>query len=69
MTFVKVSTKKGLIFLNIDLIECIDEDDEGDAVVRMTSGTRYSFECSAEQMTLNLCALAGAEINDHEVEI
>lgn len=69
MTFVKISTKKGLIFLNVDLIECIDEDEDGDAVVRMTSGTKYSFKCSAEQMTDNICALACAPESHDEVEI
>lgn len=69
MTFVKIATEKGPKFLNIDLIECIEEDEKGDAIVKMTSGTKYSFECSAEQMTLNLCALAGADISESEVEI
>ncbi len=64
MTFVKLKTGKGPVFLNADLIVSITDNEEGDAVILMSNGGRYSFECTAEEMMLNLCALIGADIEE-----
>lgn len=69
MTFVKLRTAKGDLFLNADLIEGINPTEDGNATIEMVSGKKYVFECSAEQMMLTICGLVGAEVNEDEVDI